>query len=392
MIFDESIKGLQVDYKLATSMLNNDGKFYAEYGCHDEKYNIDAIFYDGYRNTKVFAYVGLPQNTGHEKVPAMVLVHGGRGKAEIEWVKKWNDRGIAAIAMDLYGDGPEDDIDNPYVTGKKKHPYAGMYPWNDYGTAFLYDHKNAGMYQNIYNVISAINLLIQIDKVDPDRIGIVGISWGGITTLTVAGIDDRLKCGIAIYGCGFLNECKTYFRSVYKEGDPVWDPANYVAEANFPILLINGDNDKHFSLNSTSHTFEVLKKGYLSIHHGMKHSQEDGDGVIQAYNFAEYIFYGIYSFPSIMKCKVIKEENIVQITLKNTSKSKRYSPTLYYITTEELGYGGEDNVVWKYVDSYRRSDEVLEMDIPLEATFFYISIQDDNNVFSTKLIEKTERI
>ena len=248
------------------------------------------------------------------------------------------------------------------------------------------------MYQNIYNVISAINLLIQIDKVDPDRIGIVGISWGGITTLTVAGIDDRLKCGIAIYGCGFLNECKTYFRSVYKEGDPVWDPANYVAEANFPILLINGDNDKHFSLNSTSHTFEVLKKGYLSIHHGMKHSQEDGDGVIQAYNFAEYIFYGIYSFPSIMKCKVIKEENIVQITLKNTSKSKRYSPTLYYITTEELGYGGEDNVVWKYVDSYRRSDEVLEMDIPLEATFFYISIQDDNNVFSTKLIEKTERI
>lgn len=388
MIFDESIKGKQIKYKYAVDVLNNDGKFYAEYGCHDERYSIDAIFYDGYRDTKVFAYIGIPQNTTFEKVPAMVLVHGGRGKAEIDWVKKWNDRGIAAISMDLYGDGPEDDAENSYVTGKKKHPYAGMFPWNDYGTAFLYDHKNAGMYQNVYNVINAVNIMTQIDKVDSERIGLVGISWGGITTLTTAGVDDRLKCAIAIYGCGFLNECKTYFHSVYQKGDPIWDPANYAAEAKFPILLINGDNDKHFSLNSSSRTYEVLKKGYLSVHHGMKHSQEDGDSIKQAYNFAEHIFFGMHSFAKVTECEVIKKENKVRVTLDNTGNSKQYNPTLYYITTAELGYGGEENIVWNYVDSYRFSGNVLEMDIPLGTTLFYVSIKDSNdNVFSTQLIE-----
>lgn len=388
MIFDESIKGKQVNYTLATNMINNEGEFYVEYGCHDEKYSIDAIFYDGYRDTKVFAYIGIPKNNAFEKVPAMVLVHGGRGKAEIDWVKKWNDKGIAAISMDLYGDGPEEDTENPYVTGKKKHPYAGMYPWNDYETAFLYDHENAGMYQNVYNVINAVNLLTQIEKVDSERIGIVGISWGGITTLTTSGVDDRLKCAIAIYGCGFLNECKTYFHSVYRKGDPIWDPANYAAAAKFPILLINGDNDKHFSLNSSSYTYKVLKKGYLSVHHGLKHSQEDGDSIKQAYNFAEHILFGMHSFINVMECKVIKEENIVRITLENMVNTQQYNPILYYITTEELGYGGEDNVVWKYADSYRFSENVLEMDIPSEATFFYVSIEDgDDNVFSTQLIE-----
>src|SRR5262249_29250915 len=71
---------------------------------------VPALFYERmpYRGkaTRVFAYVGVPQMEGTAKVPGMVLVHGGGGTAFVEWVRIWNRRGYAAIAMDLEGHVP----------------------------------------------------------------------------------------------------------------------------------------------------------------------------------------------------------------------------------------------------------------------------------------------
>ena len=62
-----------------------------------------AIFYETLsfkgKPTRAFAYIGIPKSD--KPVPAMVLVHGGGGKAFYEWVKIWNDRGYAAISMSL---------------------------------------------------------------------------------------------------------------------------------------------------------------------------------------------------------------------------------------------------------------------------------------------------
>ena len=52
--------------------------------------------YDG-QPTCVFAYYAVPEDTG-QRVPAMVLVHGGGGTAFREWVEIWAERGYAAIA------------------------------------------------------------------------------------------------------------------------------------------------------------------------------------------------------------------------------------------------------------------------------------------------------
>src|SRR5206468_7943210 len=76
-----------------------------------DKGEIKAFFYDGlaYQGhaTRVFAYVGIPPGANSKsKVPGMVLVHGGGGTAFPEWVRIWNERGYAAIAMDLEGHAP----------------------------------------------------------------------------------------------------------------------------------------------------------------------------------------------------------------------------------------------------------------------------------------------
>ena len=39
----------------------------------------------------------MPEHKRGEKVPGMVLVHGGGGTAFASWVKRWNDRGYAAM-------------------------------------------------------------------------------------------------------------------------------------------------------------------------------------------------------------------------------------------------------------------------------------------------------
>ena len=68
---------------------------------------VRTLFYEGPKfqgkPTRVFAYYGVPSVPAGKKVPAMVLVHGGGGTAFDSWVRLWNSRGYAAIAMDLCG-------------------------------------------------------------------------------------------------------------------------------------------------------------------------------------------------------------------------------------------------------------------------------------------------
>ena len=68
-----------------------------------EAYWFEGMEMDG-QMTKVFAYVGFPKGaSADDKVPAIVLLHGGGGHAFLPWVKMWNDRGYAAIAIDNTG-------------------------------------------------------------------------------------------------------------------------------------------------------------------------------------------------------------------------------------------------------------------------------------------------
>ena len=89
-----------------------------------QEQEIRSLYFQGepYRGqpTRVFAYYATPGSLSGDasidsELPAVVLVHGGGGKAFSKWVRLWASRGYAAIAMDLTGAGPE----------RKKLPDAG---------------------------------------------------------------------------------------------------------------------------------------------------------------------------------------------------------------------------------------------------------------------------
>ncbi|MBO0700325.1 MAG: hypothetical protein J2P46_18140 [Zavarzinella sp.] len=54
--------------------------------------------------TRVFAYYARPPGAG--PFPAVLLVHGGGGKAFRAWAEHWAGRRYCALAMDLAGNGP----------------------------------------------------------------------------------------------------------------------------------------------------------------------------------------------------------------------------------------------------------------------------------------------
>ena len=169
--------------------------------------DIKAVFYKTLpfkgKETCAFAYIGIPKSD--KPVPAMVLVHGGGGKAFYEWVKLWNDRGYAAISMSLEGHMP-DSAGN----GKHIHEYSGPKRVGRFDDVDL-PLEEQWMYHAVSDIILGHSLLASFPEIDANRIGITGISWGGILSSLVSGIDSRLKCAMPVYGAGYLYESKGHF-------------------------------------------------------------------------------------------------------------------------------------------------------------------------------------
>ena len=150
---------------------------------------VQSFFFEGssYKGkpTRVFAYYGVPQNelakNANGKFPAMVLIHGGGGTAFDRWVKVWNARGYAAIAMDLCGCVPVGEY------GKwQRHEMGGPAGWDASFSQLDDPIEDQWTYQAVSAVALAHSLIRSYPKVDAERIGVTGISWGGYLTSIVA--------------------------------------------------------------------------------------------------------------------------------------------------------------------------------------------------------------
>ena len=244
----------------------------------DAKVFVQSIAYAGqpYRGkpTRVFAYYARPQHY-EGKLPAMVLVHGGGGAAFREWAELWARRGYAAIAMDLAGRGvdkkPLDD-GGPDQTNTEK--------FFDITNGV----KDTWPYNTVANVVRATSLVRSFPEVDAERVGITGVSWGGYLTCIVAGIDDRLKVAVPVYGCGFLHENSIWlktFTQLSAADRELWiknfDPSNYLAGCRMPTMFVNGTNDFAYPLDSYQKSYQLAPGPVtLCITVGMKHGQPQG--------------------------------------------------------------------------------------------------------------------
>jgi cephalosporin-C deacetylase-like acetyl esterase len=263
---------------------------------------VRGIFFEGTpyqgKPTRVFAYYGAPSRVGTEKLPAMVLVHGGGGTAYAEWVRMWNARGYAAMAMDTVGTIPEAATEpkKTWNPDRRRHEFSGPAGWGDFAHVDL-PPQDQWTYHAVSAVVRAHSLLRSFPEVDPKRIGLTGISWGGYLTSIVSGVDARFRFAAPVYGCGFLGEDSAWLKDFANLGPQraqrwldLWDPSQYLGRAKMPMLWVNGTNDFAYPPPSWRKSYRLARgPRTLAYRVRMPHGHLDGAKPEEIFQFAHAI-------------------------------------------------------------------------------------------------------
>lgn len=336
----------------------------------------ESVPYQG-KPTRVFAYLGMPKVAEGQKVPAMVLVHGGGGTAFESWVRLWNSRGYAAIAMDTCGCIPVGTYGNWQRT-----EFGGPAGWGGMGQEDQ-PMTDQWTYHAVSSVILAHSLLRSQKQVDSRRIGITGISWGGYLTCITAGLDKRFKFAVPVYGCGFLGDNSAWlpgFESMGKERADMWlrqwDPSVYLPDAKMPFLWITGSNDFAYPMDSLQKSYR-LPKGSRTL--CIKTDMQHGHGGMGENPEEIHAFADSFCMKGIPLAKIGEQgQDGNEMWVKFSSKSAIKSAVLNY--TRDSGAWQERK--WESVSAVIKGKKATAT-IPEGVKVCYFNLTDERGLVTS---------
>jgi len=347
-----------------------------------------AIFYDALpwkgKPTKVFAWLGLPANvTG--KVPGVVLVHGGGGSAFQDWVRRWNERGFAAISISVEGQTDGSDPEKPKgESGYRRHAWAGPQRNGIYGDS-AEPLADQWMYHAVADTVLANSLLRSLPEVDADKVGVMGISWGGVITATVIGIDDRFAFAIPMYGCGKMFESMNHYGRIlgmnrlYREA---WDPLVRMDRVKMPVLWFSWPQDQHFPLDCQAACYRAAAGPHMvSLVPGMGHGHDFR--APQPYAFAESIVRD--GRPWCVQTVATAADDVVQVEFTSTKPPDRAT----LVTTADSGFTG--NRTWSVspAELEQRGDRwLVTASLPAGTTAWFVNVHHGELVASSDYQER----
>ncbi|AMV39261.1 alpha/beta hydrolase family protein [Planctomyces sp. SH-PL62] len=350
---------------------------------------LSAVFYEAMpwkgKRTEAFAWIGLPSLKPGEKAPGIVLVHGGGGTAFEAWVRLWTGRGYAAIAMDTCGTVPRG------AYGKWERHENGGPPGNDFADA-LSAPEDQWPYHAVADVVLAHSLLRSLPEVDPDRIGLTGISWGGYLTCITSGLDPRFKFAAPVYGCGFLGENSVWKPEIDKLGPTgerwlaLWDPSHYLPLGRSPKLWVTGTNDFAYPLDSVRKSYLAAGgDSTLSIRLRMPHGHGGaGENPEEIRVFADSLLKGE---PGLLQLSPIRRDgDSVRATYDGASHAVRAE----LLFTKEDGKWHER--LWESTEAQvDPASKSVSARIPDSARVFFLNLYDDRgSVVSTPHVDLAE--
>ncbi len=217
---------------------------------------------------RIFAYYASPRDIG-APVPGLVMIHGGGGYALQRRALDAAGQGYAALAIDLPGKGE----------GRSRSRSTGP----DLSVANLFSSSPRPEDNYLYHAVTAamrsITYLGARPEVDKSRIGIYGISWGGVVSLITGSVDDRVAAVMDMFGSGYLFHGSTWterLEAMSPEARERWrynfDASSYVRAMTCPILGLTGTNDNCYWLPSFMRTLRSMSnKRWLLLRPNLDH-------------------------------------------------------------------------------------------------------------------------
>jgi dienelactone hydrolase len=225
-----------------------------EKGCSLQKLRFTGEVADG-RKTRILAIQGAPAGP-RRGLPGILHIHGGGQTASLDWVIYWAKRGYVCVSFDFCG------------------RWEGRTEYTDWGPI---EHANMAKAGSGYQVNPtpresswfhwakaarrALTLLEGHPAVDPERLGIFGVSVGGNLTWFVAGSDARVKTAVPIYGSGYNLDARYRSAGFEELTDDLQvvkrtlTPEAHAPYVSCPVLHLDATNDFHAKMDGS---YEIL--------------------------------------------------------------------------------------------------------------------------------------
>lgn len=345
-----------------------------------------GYFIKSVNGTWAYCLVGIPANASEEnKVPGIVLVHGGGGTAYQQWVNFWVGRGYAAIAIDTEGTMPNEKtaMNNSNRSISIKSPHG---PLNMEYSDIEKPIEEQWSYHAIADVIVANSFLRSFKEVDINRIGLTGISYGGFLTWQTIAYDDRYLFAAPVYLSPCQEDTDNRWGKEIMVGKVAeyWDDISIIKENPTPILYVNSNVDIAASVEATTEAVKQKPNSYMTLLNGFKHGHDLGGlEVEEIYVFADYF---CFDKPGLIKFKTQPAGFDPEVEIEIPKGVKAVSAWAFYATTDVL----DTDTVWYMIPADMDGNKIT-VSLPGNAISYYINVVDDRDCeISTQVVYTTK--
>ena len=225
---------------------------------------------------------------GHH--PVVIVLHGTGGNKEgvMSWLRELAGRGFVAVAIDGRYHGERTKAGK----GSAEYDAAIVRAWQD-------GKEHPFFYDTVWDVMRLVDYLQTRKDVDATRIGLTGVSKGGVETYLAAAADPRIAVAVPCIGvqsfkwaldnndwqgrigtiqkafdqiakeAGVTNADSAFVQKFYDRVTPgiyaEFDgPAMLKLTAPRPVLMVNSDSDNHTPLPGVKECVSVAQAAYAA--------------------------------------------------------------------------------------------------------------------------------